>query len=361
MKKIKEYDIIRAIAVLLVLISHCMYYKMMTNYGGISYDISETIQTNNFDMKVIQSLRLMRNVLYTFHMPLFFALSGALFKNSIKREKFKSINDVMIQKAKRLIIPFIIVTIFFSTPIKYLSGYYNTSSNLLKDIFIGQVLMQGNTHLWFLPTLFFEFIIVWKINKKNFNHNIMIGTMILLNLISSRFKIIILQNTLCYLLYFYIGFLFEESREKVNNKIECKKNSNIVITIVFIVSTIIIFNLFHFNENIYLKVCKIILKVIFAILGTWMIYLISFKISKNMKDNDNKFVNTVNNYSLGIYLYSDPFNYLILYLIAKFCGIMPLYKNPWIIIIFISRIIITLGISMLITAILKKKKFKYIC
>ena len=361
MKKISEYNIVRVIAVILVIISHCVYYKIISNYGGINYDATNFISSSNLDNIILKLLRVFRDFLYTFHMPLFFALSGALFKNSIKREKFKSINDIIIQKAKRLIIPFIIVTIFFSTPIKYLSGYYNASSNLLKDIFIGQVLMQGNTHLWFLPTLFCEFIIVWKINKNNLNHNIVIGIMILLNLISSVFKIIILQNTLCYLLYFYIGFLFEESREKVNSKIECQKNRNIVITIVLIVSTIVIFNLFHFNENIYLKVCKNILKVIFAILGTWMIYLISVKISKNMKDNDSKFVKTVNKYSFGIYLYSDPVNYLFLYLIAKFWGIIPLYKNPWIIIIFISRIIITLGISMLITAILKKKKFKYIC
>ena len=361
MKKIKEYDIIRAIAVLLVIISHCMYYKIISEYGGIQYCSTEFIQINYMDIMTIKIQKLIQNFLYTFHMPLFFALSGALFKNSINRGKFKKFKEVIIQKAKRLIIPFIIVTIFFSTPIKYLSGYYNASDNILKDIFIGQVLMQGNTHLWFLPTLFLEFIIVWKINKINFNSKLIVGMMILLNIISSKVDIIILQNTLYCLLYFYIGFLFEESREKINSKIESKKNSNIVMTIILIVSTIIIFNLIHFNENIYLKACRLILKVIFAILGTWMIYLISFKISKKMKNDDNKFINIINKYSLGIYLYSDPFNYLILFLIVKFCGIMPLYRNPWIIIIFLSRFILTLGISMLITAILKKKEFKYIC
>ena len=36
-KKIIEYDMLRVVVTILVLISHCMYYRIVTAYGGIDY------------------------------------------------------------------------------------------------------------------------------------------------------------------------------------------------------------------------------------------------------------------------------------------------------------------------------------
>ena len=159
-RKIIEYDIIRVIAVILVVVGHCTFYKITTDYGGIDFEPNKEIMTN-ISKIIFRILEYGSGILYTFHMPLFFALSGALFKYSMNRNQYKSLKELLAKKGKRLIIPFIIVTLVYSTPLKYISGYYSRSINIFKDVSIGQILIQGNTHLWFLPTLFCIFVIAY--------------------------------------------------------------------------------------------------------------------------------------------------------------------------------------------------------
>lgn len=159
-KTIHEYNLIRVIAVLLVVIGHCTYYKIITEYGG--FDLGLDVASMNFISKLVyRVLVLINHILYTFHMPLFFCLSGALFNYSLKNKKYKTLKELVCKKGKRLLIPFVIVSLLYTIPIKYLCGYYNGSQNIIKDIFVGQILQQGNTHLWFLPTLFCIFVIVY--------------------------------------------------------------------------------------------------------------------------------------------------------------------------------------------------------
>ena len=223
-KSIKEYDIIRVIAVILVVIGHCTYYKISTNYGGINY-ILDTKSMSDIGKLIFKSLNLLTTVLYSFHMPLFFALSGALFKNSLNNNKYKNFRELIVKKSQRLLVPFLVVAIIYSVPIKYISGYYNGSQNVIKNIFIGQILLQGNTHLWFLPTLFCIFCIsyIYKYILRNelekLNKLIIFLILISLNILSASIKIVLVKNVLFYLIYFYIGYCFEDIREEINNKI----------------------------------------------------------------------------------------------------------------------------------------------
>lgn len=72
-RAIVEYDYIRAVAVLLVVLGHCTYYKIVTLNGGIDYGI------NSEQSMVGKILSLITLTLYAFHMPLFIALSGSLW------------------------------------------------------------------------------------------------------------------------------------------------------------------------------------------------------------------------------------------------------------------------------------------
>ena len=129
------YDILRVIATLLVVIGHCTYLTISTKYGGCDYSYLD----KSFVFKVVSKLT---SFIYLFHMPLFIALSGALFAKSLDRGRYASFMELLNKKAKRLVIPFIVVTLFYAVPIKFLSGYYNASTSLFSDILIGQVLIQ---------------------------------------------------------------------------------------------------------------------------------------------------------------------------------------------------------------------------
>lgn len=101
----------------------------------------------------------MTEFIYIFHMPLFIALSGALYKKSLDKGRYSTFVELLNKKSKSLLIPFGAVTVLYSVPIKFISGYFNQSNDIVKDIFVGQILIQGNTHLWYLLTLFAIFII----------------------------------------------------------------------------------------------------------------------------------------------------------------------------------------------------------
>ncbi len=79
--RIEWVDTAKTITMLLVIIGHCNYYYIMTSYGGVDYrtDIGHV----SIACKILDHIV---NFIYTFHMPLFMALSGMLFSFSMKKE-----------------------------------------------------------------------------------------------------------------------------------------------------------------------------------------------------------------------------------------------------------------------------------
>ncbi len=214
-KKEQEYDCLRVIATIFVVLGHCTYYKISTSYGGIDY----SIYADNGCIMLKCFIRITK-VLYLFHMPLFMALSGALFYKSVQKKRYDTFLQLIKNKGKKLLIPFLVVSTLYSFPLKLVSGYYSYSTNLMKDFLIGQLLIQGNTHLWYLVTLFFIFVLAYEIEKhfEGFEF-IKILLFVLLNLISVWISIKLLSNILYYILWFYVGFYFEPNRILLNKKI----------------------------------------------------------------------------------------------------------------------------------------------
>ncbi len=96
-------------------------------------------------------------VIFSFHMPLFFFISGIFFKPN---QPFK---ELIVSKANALLKPFFVV-LFSVTIANYV---FNPSTNLTKEI-LGIFYASGSTitwtPLWFLSHLFSIFIFVWLIN-----------------------------------------------------------------------------------------------------------------------------------------------------------------------------------------------------
>ena len=107
----KEYDILKVVAILMVLVSHSTYYIISTKYGGIDY---QQYLEQNMSLVLYKIFDKVREILYYFHMPMFMALSGAFYYLQVKRDKWINFMLILKQKIKRLVIPFI------SSSIKYL-------------------------------------------------------------------------------------------------------------------------------------------------------------------------------------------------------------------------------------------------
>ena len=161
-KHILWIDDARTLTMLLVIIGHCTYLNLMTPYGGISYFSNISSEEYSFGEKM---LCMMVSFIYTFHMPLFMMLSGACFSLTI--HKVAGLKAFVSNKARRLLVPFLFTTLLLSVPLKYMSGYYSESANVLEDIVLGQFLLMGNSHLWFVASLFWIFLIYYGLHQKH--------------------------------------------------------------------------------------------------------------------------------------------------------------------------------------------------
>lgn len=208
-KHIEWIDHARTLTMLLVIIGHCTYTKLMTQYGGIDYFAYVSPADYSISWKI---LCLIVAFIYSFHMPLFMMLSGACFRLGIRKANgFKALIQ---NKWHRLLVPFFLTTLFLSVPLKYLGGYYNNSENIVEDIFLGQFLLMGNSHLWFIVSLFWIFVFFYGLHKLHITEKCwFLPILILLSLIASYinglhvdFLGIILAFK--HLFYFAIGFIY---------------------------------------------------------------------------------------------------------------------------------------------------------
>lgn len=344
-EKIIEYDVLRVLVTLLVVIGHATYYKVNTAYGGVDY--SKFATECSFFFK--QALRV-TDVIYIFHMQLFMALSGALFYISFhkKNNTFKIFTS---EKAKRLVIPFFAVNIFYSLPLKFLAGYYNNSTNILKDYIWGQILLQGNTYLWYIATLFLVYLVAYAL-EKYINSKFSFIKLIILFIISlsSRHIELKILSYLCeYMFWFYVGFYFEKNRLVIN-----KKSRKVCLLLSFIVFGISYIGTLRPNEVFY--TIAITCATIAGMFGT---YEISLSLSNSKLIQSNIFRLFVQD-SFGIYLYSDPLNYIIMALGTGIFGKIIFSTIHGSVLMYLTRIVITLVWSIGITELLKKLKIKYV-
>ena len=198
-------DALKVVTMLLVIIGHCGYLIIDTKYGGTSYS---HVEMGNPSLIYI-TIEFLVKFIYTFHMPLFMAISGMCFSFSLK--KWPSIMQLVNNKVHRLLFPFIGVTILYSVPIKYFSGYYDYSDNILHDIFAGQLLLMGNSHLWYVVSLFEIFIMYSIIERYNIPKNKWFWiTLLLISWVGRRTEAICpflgIGGAMKHLFFFALGF-----------------------------------------------------------------------------------------------------------------------------------------------------------
>lgn len=137
------YDAAKVLATVLVVVAHATV--MYTNSGAIA-----VAGTSAF-------LTYLTEYIYSFHMPLFFLLSGCVYGYCIEHGKYERAIPFIFSKFKRLIIPYLFFGLFVVTPTMLALGLWD--SGLIEYIYRGIVLALNSRHLWYLPALFFIFVL----------------------------------------------------------------------------------------------------------------------------------------------------------------------------------------------------------
>lgn len=206
----KNYKVVnlRAAAILLIVLNHSVIF----------YD----------SLSVSPFFHYLRTFITTYHLTLFFALSGFLFYRTIK--KGKDAGSFIADKLKRIIVPFLAVGFLWVIPIeKYaVETEYNDMS--LANVVFKQFLWGlSRRHLWFLPTLFIIMCVMYLlcsfINSTKHHALWHIVTLAALLAVSLYYKplsgsFISIKSTasvLRYCFWFYLGYVLGEYETAIDS------------------------------------------------------------------------------------------------------------------------------------------------
>ncbi|MFD1421203.1 acyltransferase family protein [Lactiplantibacillus songbeiensis] len=136
-KRIQWIDVAKGIGILLVVYGHALGGIMNADQGG---------NTN--------ILQVLYNIIYGFHMPLFFFLSGIFARNWVKR----AVGIALRQKITSLVIPYFIWTVITGS-IMALAQKYTNSGLGIRNILLSPV--APFSEYWFLYVLFVTFVVYY--------------------------------------------------------------------------------------------------------------------------------------------------------------------------------------------------------
>lgn len=179
-----------------------------------------------------------RNMIFLFHMPLFFFVSGYFYKNKYSYD----LTLLVKKKIKLLYIPFIKYELIFLALhnlfvyLSFYSSYENETIKLysINDFIINifKILTFNGTEvliipLWFLPVLFFTtiiFCLISRHSKSEYIRVFIIGVLFFLGVVLKYCDVNLKFNDFCQetisialvaLVFFYIGYLYNRHKNAI--------------------------------------------------------------------------------------------------------------------------------------------------
>ena len=281
---------LRIISTLLIIAFHSLCF-----YAGIWWYLATDI---------IPLWKILASPIVKIGLTLFFGISGFLFGfNFLHKQKYKEANSLFINKAKRIIIPYLF---WGSVLIITMPNIHISWTNIF----------TGPAHLWFLLVLFELFVITYSL----LNYNVILSTstskkakfidigIIILSFlplyiwrsISSHHYILCIEDTLYYLPSFIVGVII--AKHHIISEYYSKYT---LITVIFILG--LIYLLFLSSKDVPLNSIKYRLP---SLLISSCIILLGR--SSHYFSSSNRFILFIDNNCMGIYIFNQIIIFMIL-------------------------------------------------
>ncbi|SFC62001.1 acyltransferase family protein [Butyrivibrio sp. YAB3001] len=284
--KSSHYDLLKFFATILVVVAHSS--RMYTGVGVIKPANASFL------------LGHITQYIYSFHMPMFIAVSGMVYGLCIDDlNKYKNSIKFIKNKVIRLLVPYLFFGFFYVAPI--MTGFRFTDLSYLRYCMHDIVFVKDARHLWYVIVLFEIYIIsmLFKpaIQGGTIKNSIVIATILLsIALVSFKFPILFqISNLGYYLIFFYFGVLYNRYYEKANGVIK-----NYICIIICLALTALVFQYSH-----------VVIKIIKAITGSLAFIGITSYVNSSFLNV--KIVNHLNKDGFGIYLFHPMIIYVLFY------------------------------------------------
>ncbi len=313
-------EVMKSMTMILVVVAHVS--KMYTEDGAIAVNGENVILSN------------LTSFIYSFHMPVFFALSGFVYY-ICKRELGKYKDNIMFvkNKALRLLVPCLFFLFLNVIPVLYAVDL------LTNDVLHQMSLLEDLRHLWFLPTLFAISVLFNLFEEyiyRDYKKTVLIA-LVLFFVSSFVPHVFQISNILKYFVFYYIGYLFAYKK-----KISTPPNITNVVVVMAIWTLTTFFILLFSNKQTY--GLRSLMLIVSTLCGFYMLYCLSYLICKKGIDKSRCLVLFSKN-SFGIYLFHPMFIYLMFYFLK------PYNLNSWL--LFVGITLIVLIISFYCTSLIR--------
>lgn len=249
-KHIEAIDVLKGITIILVVIGHAVQ--------GIISSQHLTINTE------YNSIFILKQIIYGFHMPLFFIIAG-LFINSWSKRNFK---DAILQKIFRLVVPYFIWSAITAIAMQFASNYTNNGLGI-KEFLLSPIIPFSQ--YWFLYVLFFIHIIYYVlVNIKICNGKLLFLLIsIVAYFLNPLFDNIWISNNLFkYMIFFSIGSYILD----FINLEQFKCNKLILPILIFLLINITYIKILYINNDLL----SYYFWLITSLIGSEFVFLISY-------------------------------------------------------------------------------------
>lgn len=284
-----------------------LYHSILFWGGGSRLENIPVIYESKF-------LSILAAWLNTFHIYGFTLISGYIFQYlKYEKDKYQLFFPFIVNKAKRLLVPYVFVAIVWIIPITYTLFSYSP-----EDIILKYVLCTSPSQLWFLWMLFDVFALVWLLCKWLKNDLITIGISCVFWLIGYVFGALF-PNIFCiwtafnYLPFFILGMKLREKKDCLLYRIP-------VCVIVFI--QLVLFCVYQMTSDLTgIIIFKLINLISFYgahVFGALMAFFVLQCFASKVEWKKNKVFMFLSKNSMTIYLFHQQIIYFtILWLNGK--------------------------------------------
>ena len=325
-------NFVKTILMLIVVIYHsCIFWA-----GGWF-----SMVTPQFSAPIISQIALWTN---TFHIYAFALVSGYIFYH-LKYEKgrYEKFWPFVLNKAKRLLIPYAVVSIAWVIPVSSL--FYKVT---FKDILKNYVLGISPGQLWFLLMLFVLFVVFFPLSKF-FKENDIFGAVVVVafygvGLIVQLLNVNFFQifRAFTYVPLFWLGFKIRQHGSLCIKKIP---------SLIWVVADLLLFALYTIISKYDGAIFALLQKGVYFVLcvvGALMAFVVLQEIAGRVKWKESSVFKFLSKNSMPVYLFHQQIIYVIIYYLN---GVV----NPYIHVAING--LGSLVVSLIISALLMKFKW----
>ena len=349
MNKIQELSVMRFLLIVCVVIGHISVQQIESPSGGYFFD--DIVRSSGFyDAPIHVFLVKVSMLIYSFHMKAFNALTGALFYITLTHRNYSRLGKVILDKGKVCLIPFFVVNLFYLTPIRYAAGYYTKP---LGECIRNQILLHGENYLWYLISIFTDFILCWCIERYIQGPAIIRWMVVFCISLGREFSFVpdLLYVGLENLFWFYLGFSMVKDIEQYRGLVlkhrwifPLSLGALVLLRVLVIASDDV--DVFSYYAS--------------GFAGIMFIFSGACLLAEWMPAAESGFVSHISSNSLGIYIYSDPLNGLINHFALVLIGPVVFASNKLSLALYAVKFLAAFLIPLGICALLRKAHVKYL-